>query len=293
MVTVSGRATNGLAQASTWAATWTDAPATAGRIIGMSSPAGDWSTRLGQVGTAGITARRIFAQLNSTASDQVDLIEDAHEAGMIPVVSFKIPSVATGKSGGYDAWVERLADRLEAYDRPTTVTFHHEPNGDMVGADFASIWRRYLPILSRGKVKAGPFVNGWLLDNQLATFASYAPDDLLAAWDWFGIDTYESGTIEAPGDKTPASRLPKLKAFVASRGFAGKPLGIGEYNGYSGTTIAAAGEAFLADPQVLFACMWNATTGKGHVLEGARLTAFRGTLADSRTRKQLGALTWP
>ena len=63
------------------------------------------------------------------------------------------------------------------------------------------------------------------------------------------------------------------------------PLGIGEYNGYSAATIAAAGQAILDTPHVWFGCMWNSTEGKGYVLEGERLTAFQQTLAVARTRQ--------
>ena len=58
---------------------------------------------------------------------------------------------------------------------------------------------------------------------------------------------------------------------------------MGEYNGYSAETIAAAGEALMSTPNVWFGCLWNSTGGKGLALTGDRLDAFQRTLADSRS----------
>lgn len=248
------------------------------KIIGMSSPAKDWSARISQVGKSGITARRIFAQLNADASDQMDLVEQAHADGMMPIFSFKVNDLEGAARGTYDAAVGRLARRLAEFGKPTRCTFWHEPADNMSGEQFAAIQRRFVPRLKEAaNVRQGPFINGWLLDRQLPLFTTYAPKDLLAAWDFMGIDTYESGTIGAPGAVKPADRLPKLVRWLRDQGHPDKPIGIGEYNGYSGATIAAAGAAFLSCDQLEFACMWNATTGKGYVLTGERLSAFKGT----------------
>lgn len=263
-------------------------PTTSTTIIGMSSPKPDWQARLQQVGRTGVTARRIFADLNADASDQMDLVDYAHYNNMMPVFSFKVPSMAAGATGQYDAWVKRLGERLAAYGKMTTVTYHHEPYGDtgVTASDFVKCNQRFAPLLKSSNVKFGPFLNGWLLDRQVNSFKSFTSPDLLKdGWDWLGMDTYESGTMTDPGVYKPAGRIPLLVKFAADNGVPGKPLGIGEYNGYSASTIAAAGDAILATPQFWFGCMWNATTGKGYVLEGARLDAFKKTLADTRTRK--------
>ena len=57
---------------------------------------------------------------------------------------------------------------------------------------------------------------------------------------------------------------------------------MGEYNGYSAATVAAAGEALLGTPDVWFGILWNATAEVDWVLSGDRLTAFQQTLADAR-----------
>jgi hypothetical protein len=207
----------------------------------------------------------------------------------MPVISYKVGGDAAGAaSGRYNAAAEAAAARLESYGLPTTVTYWHEPHGDMSAEEFVAGNQQLLPLFKRGELKVGPLLNGWLLDRQISTFGSYCPDELFGIWDWFGIDTYEAGTIEAPGDAKPGDRIPALAAYVASRGFTHR-LAIGEYNGYSAETIAAAGDAILSEPQVWFACMWNSTKGKGHTLEGERLEAFKQTLADPRAATPLCA----
>jgi hypothetical protein len=250
-------------------------------LIGMSSPASVWAERVAQVGT-GLTARRIFANLAAGPLDKINLVEQAHADGLMPVISYKVGGDAAGAaSGRFNAAAEAAAARLESYGLPASVTYWHEPHGDMSPDEFVAGNKQLLPIFKRGEIKVGPFLNGWLLDRQESAFTSYCPDELFDIWDWFGIDTYEAGTIEAPGDVQPGDRIPALAAYVGSRGIT-HPLGIGEYNGYTAESIVAAGEAILSEPQIWFGCMWNSTTGKGHTLEGDRLEAFRQTLADPR-----------
>ena len=255
-----------------------------GPLIGMSAPSGEWDRRVDEVG-GGVAARRIYADLAAGAGSMLSVVEQAHNAGMLPVISYKVGGdVAGAVRGDYNAVARRAAALLASFDLPTAVTFWHEPYGDMSGAQYAAASRHLVPIFQRGKLRVGPILNGWLLDRQRSTFASYAPADLLRAWDWVGIDSYESGTQSSPGAIKPADRIPALRAFLRAHGHAAKPLAVGEYNGYSGTTIAEAGDRLLASSNVWFGCMWNSTGNKGRVLTGDRLTAFRRTLADPRSR---------
>jgi hypothetical protein len=250
-------------------------------MIGMSAPAKVWSERVKAVGS-GLAARRIFGDLGSGANSQIKLVEQAHAAGMMPVISYKVGGDAAGAAAGkFNAVAEQAAAKLASYDLPTAVTFWHEPYGDMTPAQYVAASKQLLPIFKRGQLKVGPLLNGWLLDNKQSTFASFAPDELFEIWDWVGIDTYESGTMSNPGSRKPADRIPVLRKFVDSRGY-NHPLGIGEYNGYSAKTIADAGNAILSTPNVWFGCMWNSTGGKGWELTGDRLEAFKGTLSDKR-----------
>lgn len=252
-------------------------------LIGMSAPADQWALRCREVGD-GLTARRIFADLASGPTSQIRLVEEAHAAGQLPVVSYKVGNdVAGAVAGDFNQVAREAAAKLASYGKPTAVTFWHEPHGDMTPADYVAASKQILPAFKRGKLRVGPLLNGWLLDRQVSTFASYAPDEMFGIWDWFGLDTYESGTMAKPGDSKPASRVTAARKFLKSRG-QDHPLGIGEYNGFSGSTIGDAGEALLSTEGVWFGCMWNSNgSGKGYVLEGERLEAFRATLADPRS----------
>jgi hypothetical protein len=259
-----------------------------GPLIGMSSPSDLWDDRVRQVG-GGLAARRIFADLADGATSQLSLVAQAHRDGMLPVISYKVGGDVDGAiSGRFNAVAKDAAKRLASFGLPTAVTFWHEPYGDMTGAEYAAASRQLVPIFQRGELRVGPLLNGWLLDNQVSTFASFAPDDLLDMWDWFGIDTYESGSMQSPGDSKPADRIPAMKAFLKSRGHRRMPMGVGEYNGYSAETIAAAGEALMNTRRVWFGCLWNADGGKGVALSGSRLDAFQNTLADPRSAEPRG-----
>ena len=252
-------------------------------LIGMSAPAGEWAARCREVGP-GLTARRIFADLASGPTSQLRLVEEAHAAGQLPVISYKVGGdVAGAVAGRFDKVARQAAAKLASYEKPTAVTFWHEPHGDMTPEQYVAASKQILPAFKRGKLRVGPLLNGWLLDRQVPTFASYAPKEMFELWDWFGLDTYESGTLEEPGDSKPASRITAARKFLRSRGH-DHPLGIGEYNGFSGDTIGDAGEALLSTKDVWFGCMWNSNgDGKGYVLEGERLKAFQQTLADPRS----------
>jgi len=254
---------------------WADTIRAGGTLIGMNAPASDWAQRVSEVGP-GLGARRIFADLAAGPGSQIGLVEAAHNAGLLPVVSYKCGGdIAGAKAGKFNTVAEQAATKLASYGFPTAVTFWHEPNPDLSGADYVAASKQILPAFKQGQLKVGPILNGWLLDNQQSLFASFAPDEMFDLWDWFGIDTYESGNAK------PADRIPALAKFVSSRG-ADLPLGVGEYNGYSAATIAAAGDALLSTPNVWFGCVFNNTGGIGEVLTGDRLTAFRQTLADPR-----------
>lgn len=251
-------------------------------LIGMSAPASVWDERVRSVG-AGLGARRIFADLADGPDSQIRLVEDAHAAGMLPVISYKVGGdIAGAARGDFNATAKAAAARLASYGRATAVSFWHEPYGDMSGAQYTAASKQLLPAFRRGRLKVGPILNGWLLDNQRATLTQFCPDELFRLWDWFGIDTYESGTMQEPGDHQPADRIPALSAYLKSRGHGHLPIGVGEYNGYSAASIRNAGEALFTTPNVWFGCLWNSTGGRGWELSGDRLTAFQKTLADRR-----------
>jgi hypothetical protein len=249
----------------------------------MWAPSSLWAQRVAEAGP-GVASRRIYADLAQGPDHQIKTVAAAHAAGMLPVVSYKVGGdVAGAVAGKFNAVAEQAAERLAAFGYPTAVTFWHEPNGDLSGADYVKASKQLLPAFKRDQLKVGPILNGWLLDRQQAQFASFAPDEMFEIWDWFGIDTYESGTVANPSAYKPAECIRDMAAFVKSRGHEDMPLGVGEYNGLSAATIAAAGEALLSTPNVWFGCLWNDNLDFATVVSGDRLTAFQQTLTDPRS----------
>ncbi len=257
-------------------------------LIGMSAKASVWNSKVSQVG-AGLGARRIFADLADGPTSQIKLVEQAHAAGLLPVISYKVGGdVAGAINGRFDEVARQAAAKLASYGLPTAVTVWHEPYGDMTGQQYTALSKRLLPIFKRDELRVGPILNGWLLDNRMAEFASFCPDELFDLWQYFAIDTYQSGSLSSPGPIQPAQRIAAAAAYVKSRGY-DLPLGVGEYNGYTAQAITAAGEMLLSTPNVWFGCLWNATGGVGVELSGDRLQAFRATLADPRVGDPLTA----
>ncbi len=253
-------------------------------LIGMSASPKDWDQRVSEVG-AGLGARRIFADLASGATSQIKLVEEAHQAGMLPVISYKVGSdIAGAVAGKYNAVAAEAATKLASYGLPTAVSFWHEPHNDMTTAQYVAASKQLLPMFKRGELRVGPLLNGFLLDRQQNLFGEYCPDELFAIWDWVGLDTYQLGSIDDPGQADPGTRITALSAYVAARGH-DLPLGVGEYNGFTAQAIASAGEALLTTPNVWFGCVWNSQLERNYVLTGDRLAAFQATLQDPRVAR--------
>lgn len=259
--------------------------ATGSKIIGMSAPASLWSQRLREVGSCGVKARRVFASLQSNGKSQAKVIEQARADGMMPVISYKVPSVAKLNSGGYDSWLKATRTYLDSLDTPVTVTFWHEPHGDMTPAEFRAGSQKFLDVMKRPAnpdIKVGPILNGWLLDNRVSDFASYTSKSLLKQWDFVAVDSYQNGSLAKPGKKLPARAVPLLASWLDQQGFPDKPIGLGEYNGFTAAAIQAAGEAILSTPEVWFGLVWNSEGDSYAPLAGDRITAFQATKADPR-----------
>jgi hypothetical protein len=252
----------------------------------MSAPADKWAQRVSEVGADGLNARRIFADLTADGRSQAKLIQQAHDAGLVPVVSYKLPSVTQAINGSYDAWAEAAAAYLASFGRTTAVTIWHEPHGDMTAAEFRALHARLGPFFDRGQLRFGPILNGWLLDRRRTDFESYLTPELVqGVWDYVGIDSYQSGTAQSPGPIVPGDRIDPLVDVVTDLGSPNEPLLVGEYNGYSGAALRESGEKFLSTPTLWIACVWNSDGGKGSALSGERLTAFRETKADRRAAR--------
>lgn len=260
-----------------------DQTPTTTRQIGMSSPAGQWSTRLAEVGSQGITARRIFAQTLPDAGFR-GLVQDAVDAGMNPVVSYKLPNFSTANlnNGAYDALITAEANFLNSLGVPVYATIWHEPSPDVSGPNFQAIHRRLGPLLKRPRVKVGPILNTWVLDNvnNHPQFDGYIADDLIAdgTWEFFGYDSYQSGQRPSegtPGNNDLSTRMATINSKVAAHGGADLPQVIGEYNAYELDNLQAIQNTILANDRIVIACCFNSDVGsKGLVLTGPMRTLF-------------------
>ena len=168
------------------------------KIVGMSAPADLWSQRINEVGACGVEARRVFASLQSNGKAQSTMIKQAVTAGTMPVVSYKVPNVATLISGGYDTWLTNTRNYLDSLNVQVTATFWHEPHGNMEPAEFRAGSQKFMTMMKAPDIAVGPILNGWLLDRQAATFATYTSKSLLGQWDFVAVDSYQNGTRPPP-----------------------------------------------------------------------------------------------
>jgi hypothetical protein len=101
-----------------------------------------------------------------------------------------------------------------------------------------------------------------------------------------GIDSYQSGTEDNPGPIYSGHRIPPLLDLLDDRGHPDMPIVVGEYNGWTTEALRYSGEVFLSTPTLWSALVFNSETGgKGKILEGERLEAFKATKSDPRAAK--------
>lgn len=248
-------------------------------VLGMSAPATKWTERLQQVGADGITARRIFVDPDGSGRidplGKRDLIAQAVAAGMTPVVSYKGSLTS--------ALLTQLRDYLDGLSVRPTATWQHEPRGDLTPAAFRAGSLTFANAVKTSRVKVGPLLNGWLLDRDLPEFESYTDAGLLDVWDFLGIDTYQAN---ATSTTIPGDRIPPLVSWLVSKGHAGMPIVVGEFNGFGPGAISRSMQMFLDEPSVALACVWNSgPTGLGTPLTDARLAAFIEGKRDPRVVK--------
>jgi len=255
------------------------------KVIGMSAPSNLWAQRIGEVGANGVKARRIFATISSSGSSSMPLIKQAIADGMMPVISYKVPSVAAMINGDYDQWLATLRTQLVGLHANVTATFWHEPRGNMTPAQFRAASLKFFNLVDAPSIAVGPILNGWLLDRQTAEFASYTDATLLNKWEFVAVDSYQSGTATSPGPLMPARAVPLLEKWMTSVGHSSTPIGLGEYNGFSAQAIAQAGETLLSTPQAWFGLAWNSQGGNYAPLAGDRITAFQKTKTDARAAR--------
>ena len=143
-------------------------------------------------------------------------------------------------NGTYDADIRALAVVLKDNDdKPLLFTFHHEPGNDGTeeqGVLWAAAYVRIHDILkSEGalvNVADPPIMSDWLFNptNRAQDPANWLTDAVLQRAPFIGVDVYENASGE-----TFAQRLPRVLAWLASRGYPNLMLGVGEV----GSTDAA------------------------------------------------------
>ena len=292
MATLSRVITDSSGQSVTATATLTiPAPQQALKVIGMSAPASQWANRVSEVGTGGLKARRIFADLANGAQNQSSLINQAIAAGMMPVISYKVgSSPAAAIAGQYDTVAAQAAAYLASFGVPMAVVIWHEPLDNMTGAEFVALQSRLVPKFKGvGHLKVGPILNGFLLTQPsqpagVNEFTSYTSPALMDLWDWFGIDSYQAGTQTNPGTP-PADRVYALLDWLADHGHPDMAVGVGEYNAFTAAAITGMGEALLSTLNTWFGCVWNNAAADAGILTGSRLTAYQATKADPRAQQ--------
>lgn len=248
---------------------------TANDKFGMSAPADKWNERLAQVGSAHIKFRRIFLQ---DFDDSLTKVSEAINAGMTPVISWKTGgySWAQVAAGSADSKLNSLVARLNAISGPKFLAIHHEPAGDGSASDYVAMQLHALPILkTANNVTVGVIGNGWWWSarNQGYTdaeIAQWIPSSLKNICDVIAADTYQDEGLEEDGS-VKAARL----AAWAKRTGGVNAVGIGEFNGFTASSITNVMNVVKADPLFKWALVWNSgPSGLGTPLEGARLQAF-------------------
>lgn len=267
------------------ATAWPPATPVATKTVGMSAPVNHWDSRLAEVGRCGVEARRIFVtDAESDWAGKYSLIKSVVADGMTPVISIKSP-VGEFNAGQHDALYTRIRNDLVALGEEVTMTFWHEPHGDMTGAEFRAASARFLDLMDADSIAVGPILNGWLLDSKVDVFASYTDPGLLDEWEFMGVDSYHPSETST---MMPGRALYLVEDWMAAQGHDDTPLVMGEYNGYTAEAIAYGGNAILNIPDVWIGLVWNSTADGFTPLEGDRLAAYQATKADSRALRSSG-----
>lgn len=293
--TWAGRDSQGNARTGSGSIATVGAEPTGSTSIGMSSPKDLWDQRYREVGADGLTSQRIYCDVNSSGiATNLDRIQKAISLDLTPVVSFKFPSasIAAVGRGDCNAWAAKAADQLQALGVTSLVAAFHEPYDNMSGPEFLATQRQLLPVFNaRSNIETYCILHGWLLDNESqmpARFTAYMAPDVMEMLTYFGIDSYQSGTMDSPGDKDLSTRMPTLLKWLRAQGAPDKPVVIGEFSGYTAASMRKVGEAILSTPNVRYALLFNsASGGKGEpvVPNTDRMTAFQAIKADPRAKR--------
>lgn len=201
--------------------------------MGVSSARKTLADDVNAVGPMGL--KRTFHGWTSFSSER-SKITQAHEASMMPWVSFGSVGTASGgfaaiASGKFDADIRARARHYASFSQPVITTFCHEPHNKMEGtrADWANAFIRIHRVMEAEtglkNVIYAPIIGEWEFNpvNRNGNPRGFLPDEALARCDFLGTDIYQPPTTKMAGEKMSA-----IVDFLSRYGFGSLPMGIGE-----------------------------------------------------------------
>jgi len=201
-------------------------------FLGMSSVTGITAATSA---TGAVGLQRSFYDWDDGAREDATVAAD-HAANRLPWISFKPPNSRAGAwaavaSGSLDSDLRARARRYAAYQKPTVLTFHHEPTNDIAGTgkDWAAAYLHTRAVIKdeigASKIRFVPIIGDWAFNpkNQDANAGQFLTNDVLGASAFLGVDLYQNASMVGY-----AQRVGFIKSFLNSRGFPDKMIGLGE-----------------------------------------------------------------
>lgn len=291
MPTVAGTVTDKSGNTASWSASWTVQAAAAKKILGWHAEISKRDDKLDALvgGLTGIKAYRVYGSgISTNGQDQASQLTWCHQNNLMPIMSYKTRtngfSLQQVINGALDSRVQAAATYLNSFGKTTYVALDHEPyddflkDGDQV-AEYRAIQERLLPIFgAKPNLRVGPILHGFLLDNQslrAERFDSFISQTLFDnVYDFFGIDSYQTGTAANPGPINPGSRMTPLRNVMTSFGNSSMPLLIGEFNAWEADVLDSAMNVMLNAPTLEVMCMWDRVAVNGAELTGERKAVY-------------------
>lgn len=218
-----------------------------------------WESKAGPFGV-----QRLFYQWGQDAKESAD-IEECHDAGRLPWVSFKPPEEGWRGivSGAYDQDIIARAQRYARLTLPAVVTFHHEPEDEGDPALWASafcyigeIFRRYGAL---DRVAYAPILMAWSWREESGRdVEAWLTPGVVGYSDLLGVDVYG-------GQKSTLHPSIVFGPVLDTAKELGLPVGIGEsgaidYPLYVRDLWIQHMWIMIQQENVLIWCYWNNDT---------------------------------
>lgn len=217
-------------------------------LIGSSAPTEVWEPRKQAVEAFGgkYEARRLFMQ--ALSDNPTTLLNACAQQNLVPIVSYKPGTWASVANGSQDAALKVLADRLNAFNKPAYLVFHHEPDQKSdpknvgeggSGVDFGRMQAHVADYFHQRcpKVRVGVLMNGWWFTAKNGGFSDseievWLPKSTRDKLDFIGADDYNA----EGADEKAIERIKRRVAWMARVGYDG-PTAVGETNGWVPTDL--------------------------------------------------------